>query len=51
MSRQDLIDIINFLRPELSRSYLGGLADYHLQAYYVHLRAMRMMKLMDRARI
>jgi hypothetical protein len=51
MSREDLIDVICFLNRGLSRSYLETLPDDRLQAYYVHLRAIRMMRLMDQARM
>jgi len=51
MSRNDLIDVINFLKPGLSRVYLEGLTDTSLEAYYVHLRALRVMRLMDEARV
>ena len=49
MSREDLIDLICYLNTSLSRAYLEGLSDDRLQAYYVHLRAVRLMRLMDRA--
>ena len=51
MSRDDLIDVINFLKPRLSRVYLEGLTDTSLEASDVHLHALRMMRLMDEARI
>jgi len=51
MSRDDLIDVISFLKPGLNRAYLEGLSDTSLQAYYVHLRAMRMMRLVDQDRV
>ncbi len=51
MSREDLIDVISYLNPNLNRDYLEGLEDDHLQAYYVHLRALRLMRLMDRTRL
>jgi len=51
MSRDDLIDVICYLNPALDRSYLENLDDDHLQAYYVHLRAVRLMRLMDATRL
>ena len=51
MSREDLIDVICYLNRGVSRGYLEGLSDQRLQAYYVHLRALRLMKLMDKARL
>lgn len=51
MSREDLIDVICYLNRGVTRGYLEALPDEHLQAYYVHLRALRMMRLVDKARL
>jgi len=51
MSRNDFIDVICYLNRGLNRDYLEALPDEHLEAYYVHLRAIRLMRLMDKARL
>jgi hypothetical protein len=51
MSREDLIDVICYLNEGISREYLETLTDDRLQAYYTHLRALRLMRLMDRSRL
>ena len=51
MSREDLIDVICYLNRGLSKGYLEVLPDDRLQAYYVHLRAIRLMRTMDQARL
>jgi hypothetical protein len=49
MSRDECVEGLHYLNPGLSVAYLETLSEEQLRAYYVHLRAIRIMRLNDLA--
>ena len=51
ISRDECIEAVRYLNPRLSFNDLEALSEEQLRACYVHLRAIRMMRLNDFARL
>lgn len=51
MSRDEYVEVVCYLNPHISRTYLEGLSGDQLEAYCVHLRAVRVMRINDFAQL
>jgi len=47
MTVDECTEVICYLNPRLNRGYLGTLSQEQLEAYLVHLRALRLMRMND----
>ena len=49
MTANECVEGVRYLNPGLSVAYVETLSEEQLRAYYVHLRAIRLMRLNDLA--